>query len=242
MGADITCALVGSELCDEKSPSLLADIGTNGELCLWDGNKLLVTSTAAGPAFEGVGISYGMRATSGAICRVWAENGEILFSTISDAEPQGICGSGIIDALAVLKRFELMDECGNLEDDPTEISKKVSVSGRDVRMVQTAKSAIYAGIKTLLYGKDFTPEKVFIAGGFGKYLNMESAAEIGLIPKEQADKALCIGNAALSGASALLLDTSLRKKCDFILHKAEVVELSSNPVFTEFYISGMMFE
>ena len=135
-----------------------------------------------------------------------------------------------------------MDECGNLEDDPTEISKKVSVSGRDVRMVQTAKSAIYAGIKTLLYGKDFTPEKVFIAGGFGKYLNMESAAEIGLIPKEQADKALCIGNAALSGASALLLDTSLRKKCDFILHKAEVVELSSNPVFTEFYISGMMFE
>ena len=242
VGADISCAVLASGMCKEKT-SLLCDIGTNGEIALWKDGVLYVTSTAAGPAFEGALISCGCSSIPGAIDKVWAEAGEIQIHTIGEQPAVGICGSGLIDAVAVLLREELMDETGALDEDIT-FAPGVTLLQKDIRALQLAKAAIAAGIQTLLDGSGTTCEEIetfYLAGGFGSHLNLESAAAIGLIPRELVSKAKVIGNAALAGASRLLLDEAALPVIREIARSSRHYNLGGNPTFNANYMEQMLF-
>lgn len=265
IGADTVCAIIASGLCDqpysteqtlgtsEKSnagklnttkTALLADIGTNGEMALWHGGKLYVCSTAAGPAFEGVGISMGMRGERGAIDRVSLVNGRLEASVIGGGTPKGICGSGLVDAVAALLDIEELDETGYLDGEEVSILFPVNLTAKDIRMVQLAKSAICAGICTLMNEAKVTEDSVsvlYIAGGFGNYLNKTAAGRIGLLPKKLVNKTKNIGNAALIGAEMLLLNNDARLFAEKLSKDAFTVELSTNKYFSESFMSGMMF-
>ena len=244
VGADITCALVSSGLCERREASLLADVGTNGEIALWKDGKLLVTSTAAGPAFEGAGISCGVGSVRGAIDRVELHNGELTVSTIGNAPAVGVCGSGLIDAVAAgLQRGDI-DETGAMEEDDLPLTGAVRLLPRDIRAVQLAKSAVAAGILTLLETAALDPEtlaRVYVAGGFGSHMNIESAVAIGLFPAFIRGKQEILGNAALLGAAELLLDRGLRREARRIASLAEHVDLGGNPRFNGHYMDEMMF-
>ncbi|MEF9969888.1 MAG: ASKHA domain-containing protein [Ruthenibacterium sp.] len=247
VGADITTALLASDICENPQTALLADIGTNGEMALWHGKKLLCCSTAAGPAFEGAGLSMGVQGIAGAIDAV-SYDGTLPFTvhTIADAPPCGICGSGVVAALAAMKRAEILDETGYLQDDEDAFSltKEVSITQRDIRMVQLAKSAVCAGMRTLLdlAGVTFVQvERLAIAGGFGSYLNLHAAAEIGLFPAELEPKADVLGNAALTGAAMILLDCNLMQKSTDMASAAQTADLGTSPVFMEHYMNCMSF-
>lgn len=243
VGADTTCAILATELTNQNVPTLLADIGTNGEMALQHNGKLTVCSTAAGPAFEGVGISMGMRGAEGAIDKVTISNGKLQAHVIGNTEPKGICGSGLVDAVACMLDEEILDESGFLEDELYSIQEPVTLTQKDIRMLQLAKSAICAGLMTLMENDHLNPSDVpslSIAGGFGNYLNMESAAKIGLLPQALAEHAKAVGNAALGGAVMLLLNKTYRTEAEVLTKNAVTLDLSSNPIFSEFYMSGMM--
>ncbi len=244
VGADTVCALLATGLCKSET-AMLVDIGTNGEMAIWHNDKLTVCSTAAGPAFEGVGISMGMRGAAGAIDKVVLLNGKPYPHVIGEGKAVGICGSGLVDAAACMLDSEIIDETGALDDDPFELCDGVLLTAQDIRMLQLAKSAICAGLMTLVENAGLDPEDVpifYIAGGFGNYLNKKSAAKIGLLPASLAQNSETVGNAALEGASMLLLDVTMREKAKSIADKAETLELSTNKGFSEHFMMGMMFE
>lgn len=244
VGADTVCAILATQLCEGET-ALLADVGTNGEMALWHGGTLTVCSTAAGPAFEGVGISCGMRGAVGAIDRVTVVNGKLHAHVIGEGMPKGICGSGLCDAVTCLLDLEMLDESGYLEDEPVTLDGTVTLTQKDIRMLQLAKSAICAGLSTLVSYRDLAVEDVpslVIAGGFGYYLNMRSASRIGLLPSALARVARAVGNAALDGAAMLLLDADSRERAESLAENAETLELSTDPYFSDHFISGMMFE
>ena len=244
VGADITCAVLTSGMTVQKDISLLCDIGTNGELALWKDGTLYVTSTAAGPAFEGAGISCGCGSIPGAIDRVWTENGRLLVHTIGDRPASGLCASGLIDAIAAFLALGQIDETGAVDADDLPLSDGVALLPRDVRAVQLAKAAIAAGIQTLLDTAGTSIGEVaalYIAGGFGSHLNVESAAAIGLIPAELKDRVQVIGNGALSGALELLLDQNRVAECAHLAKCSRHVNLGGNPRFNSNYMDQMMF-
>lgn len=251
VGADTVTAVLASGMRNAPETGLLADIGTNGEMALWHRNRLRVCSAAAGPAFEGAGISSGMSGCAGAIDRVFTVSeprpeapGPLGFHVIGEGEAKGLCGSGLTDAVACLLETGQLDETGFLEEDPAVLAPAVRLTQKDIRMVQLAKSAIHAGMRTLLHTAGLPPREVgtlYIAGGFGSYLNVRNAGRIGLFPPELVPKTRVLGNAALTGAAMLLLSKGLRAECEVWAREAEVVELSSNPVFTEEYMKQMLF-
>ena len=260
VGGDITTALLASGLAQSEPPSLLVDIGTNGEMVLHANGKLLGCSTAAGPAFEGAGIAMGMPAADGAISRVFATDGGIGCTVIGDVPARGICGSGIVDALAVMLEYGIVDETGCiLEEDHAFTAfvedyngepafrlpdTAVFITQKDIRAIQLGKSAVCAGIETLiqtagLHNADIAALK--IAGGFGSFLNVQSAERIGLIPAGFAAKATAIGNAAAMGASMALLSRSALDESEQLARRTETVELSTSPTFMDAYVNGMLF-
>ena len=244
IGADTVTATLASDLREIPETALLCDIGTNGEMVLWHENTLYACSTAAGPAFEGAGISMGMNGRVGAIDRVWVTDGEIQAHVIGEADPVGLCGSGLVDAVAALLDTELLDETGYLEDDPAVISIPVEIIQEDIRAVQLAKSAIHAGMRTLIHTAGLDCEEVatlYIAGGFGSYLDVKNAGKIGLLPEELTDRVTVLGNAALTGAAMLLLCEELRPVCETLARETRIVELATNPVFVSEYMERMMF-
>ena len=243
VGADITCAILASGMCRDNA-ALLVDIGTNGEMALWHEERLLCCSTAAGPAFEGALISQGMSALPGAISRVWTEAGTLRYETVAGAAPVGICGSGLVDVAACMLELGAMDETGYLEEDFPIGDSGVKITAQDVRQLQLAKSAIRAGLETLLAESGLSTEQIehfYVAGGFGKFINLENAAKIGLIPPSLTGKASALGNAAGAGASMILLSADALAESERIAQMAEVAELSNSPVFMEKYMEYMMF-
>lgn len=243
VGADITCAVIATDLYKKES-ALLVDIGTNGEMALWNGSSLSTCSTAAGPAFEGVGISMGMRGEAGAIDKVWISDGELSTHVIGEGEAVGICGSGLVDAVACMLENETVDETGFMEDDAVIVIDPVLLTQNDIRMVQLAKSAICAGMQTLVSEENIAVsdlDTVYVAGGFGNYLNMENAEKIGLLPEGVTEKTVNVGNAALAGASMLLLNSDLRETSKKLAAAAKTLELSTHKLFSDLYINGMFF-
>ena len=243
IGADTTCAILATELCDNGT-AMMADIGTNGEMALWHNGRLTVCSTAAGPAFEGVGITMGMVCADGAIDRVTVENGELKTHVIGDTAPVGLCGSGLADAVACLLDLKTIDESGYLEENAFIASPSVYITPKDIRMLQLAKSAICAGLLTLICEAELAVSDIsgfYIAGGFGSYLCKESAIRIRLLPKALADVSTTVGNAALSGAVMLLLNAEARTAVQDIVHDINVLDLSVNSVFSQLFMMNMSF-
>lgn len=244
VGADTTCALLSSGMLHRTETALLCDVGTNGELALWHHDKLYIASTAAGPAFEGAGISCGCTSIPGAIDRVDLMNGTLHCHTIGGGKAMGICGSGLLDAVAAALDLGLLDETGYIEDDRIDLRDGVHLAQSDIRAVQLAKAATYAGVMSLLEAAHCSPDEVstlYLAGGFGSHLNTRSAVRVGLIPAAFADKVQVIGNAALDGAAQLLLNTTLRADLTSIKNCTTHVRLDGNPAFADLYIESMMF-
>lgn len=245
VGADITCAVQASGMCRSNDTALLCDIGTNGEIALWKDGTLFVTSTAAGPAFEGAGISCGCDSIHGAIDKVWLDGNELRIHTIGNVPPVGICGSGLIDAVAAGLQCGSIDETGALEEDTFSLCNTVHLLPQDIRAVQLAKAAIAAGIATLIETAEITLDEIrtlYIAGGFGSHLNVESAACIGLIPDELKSRVKILGNASLSGAVNALLNTDTSRQLRNIAAASRHINLGGNPKFNEKYIEHMLFE
>jgi len=246
VGADITCAALAGGLCDEDSTALLCDVGTNGEIALYKNGKLFVTSTAAGPAFEGAGISCGMGSASGAIDAVSIVNGRLHVHTIDDQGAVGVCGSGLIDAINAFLDLGMIDETGyvDTQDGLLPLANGISLTAGDVRAVQLCKAAIAAGIGTLLSATHTSLNeisRVYIAGGFGSHLNLMSAAGIGLLPRQLIPRVRVIGNAALAGASRILLSRQDMDAARRIASISSHVELGGNPTFNDLYMEQMMF-
>lgn len=248
VGADITCAVLASGMCERDETALLCDLGTNGELALWKNGVLYVTSTAAGPAFEGAGISCGCRSIPGAVDRVVpGPGGTLAVHTIGDRPAVGVCGSGLIDAIAAGLDVGLIDETGALEDDDLPLSANggtVVLEQKDIRAVQLAKAAIAAGTETLLGAAQTKYEDVktvYLAGGFGSHLDIPGAVRIGLLHGAFRDRVKVIGNGALAGAELLLLDAAQRERCVRIAGTSHGVKLGGDPVFNAAYMEQMLF-
>jgi len=243
VGADVTTGILASGMMEDNC-SFLVDIGTNGEMALWNGEKLICCSTAAGPAFEGAGIAAGCPAVSGAINKVYIENGTVAYTTIENVNAVGICGTGLIDAIACMVELGIIDETGYMEEDFQIGDSGISITPDDIRQVQLAKSAIKAGIDTLLHECEKTSadiEKFYIAGGFGNYIDKQNCAKIGLIPNDVLDKVVILGNAAGIGAGMILQSKECLEQSEQIGITAETVELSTSPYFMTKYVDNMMF-
>ena len=245
VGADITCAVLASGMTESAGPALLMDLGTNGEQALWKDGVLYVTSTAAGPVFEGAGISCGCGSVPGAVDRVTVlPDKTIKAHTIGNKPPVGLCGSGLIDAVAAFLKTGALDETGATDADALEICDTVSLLPADIRAVQMAKAAVAAGLKTMLHVSGTQVEdisRLYLAGGFGSHLDPASAAAIGLIPDSLVPRTRVIGNAALTGACMLLNDPAAVISAKEIAAEARHVPLGGNPVFNQAYIEEMLF-
>lgn len=246
VGADITCAVLASGMTTQNETALLCDIGTNGELALWKNGVLYITSTAAGPAFEGAEISSGCGGVVGAVDRVYTANGRVYAHTIGDKPAVGICGSGLIDAVAAFLQTNQIDETGMAEEETLYLSAHggtVTLTQGDIRALQLAKAAVAAGIEMLLARSGTSADEVatvYLAGGFGNKLSVASAVQIGLLPRAFLHKTVPIGNAALSGAVMLLSDDA-KQEAERIASLSRHVELGGNAEFNDAFVEKMLF-
>ncbi|HPJ02169.1 MAG TPA: ASKHA domain-containing protein [Candidatus Limiplasma sp.] len=242
-GADLTCAILHSGMTQRPDTALLCDIGTNGEIALWHRGTLFITSTAIGPAFEGAGISCGMGGVAGAVDKVWAAQGRLDAHVIGGGKALGVCGSGLIDAVAAMRTLRWIDPNGTMDGEAVPLAEGISLTQQDIRQVQLAKAAVAAGIELLMDTAGVGASDIhalYIAGGFGSHLDPRSAAAIGLYPAALAPKVRVLGNAALEGA-ARLLDTERQSDTDAIVRAARPVQLSGNPQFADQFIRHMNF-
>lgn len=263
VGGDITCGMMAIDLMDKEKPLLLLDLGTNGEMALGCKTGAVSCATAAGPVFEGANIRCGMPAYPGAISKVAIDGEGLSFSTIGDAEPVGICGTGLIDTVACLVRLGVVDDTGRFADEDElpeslaacidedddgvffRIHGNVVVSQRDVRNLQLAKSAVISGILVMMddLGISYDDiDELLIAGGFGEYLNLANAAAIGLFPSELLDVARSVGNSSLEGATQAVLSAAAHEALDRVAKDCRYIELSTTPSFNEYYVENMYFE
>jgi len=263
VGGDIVADILASPLYESSETVVMLDLGTNAEIVLANEHEMTACACAAGPAFEGGEISQGMRAMEGAIERVWIEKDQLCLAVIGDTEPAGICGSGLVDTLAVLLETGVVDRTGRLLP-PTEYpgpdwlriresaegtrfvlweNGKISISltDKDIREIQLAKGAVKAGIKILCHELGITVEKidrVLLAGAFGSHLCPESALKVGLIPPMDLEKVHFIGNTAWVGAKMMLLSESGMRRSRVISEKMRYIELSGRIDFqSEFGLS-----
>lgn len=263
VGGDVTAGLLASGLLERAGRFLYLDVGTNGEMALGGRDGFLCCAVASGPAFEGAGIACGMTGTPGAVSRVRYDGGALRYEVIGGGEAKGLCGSGLIDLAAVLCREGVITASGLLlppEEAPARwapylrededgngvffLTPAVYLTARDVRQLQLAKAAVAAGIRVLLKksGTDVNEiEGVCLAGGFGSFLDPESAAAIGMLPAELKDKTRALGNAALKGAGQALLHAEDRARLREIQKACQYVELSGDRDFNDEYPEQMSF-
>lgn len=236
VGADAVCATLSTEMTEQNNTTLLTDIGTNGEILLWHKNKLYCASAAAGPAFEGFGLSHGMGASKGAVEHVINMGNKLTYKVIGDTEPEGLCGSGVIDLMACLKQTGILEENGTLTE------PQMLMDNKDINMIQLAKSAICAGILTVMDKAGVTTSQIaafYIAGGFGKNLNIQNAAAIGLYPFSLSGKINLTGNSALKGAVLLCGNSENKEKVRNICKKTETIKLTEEENFAKKFIECM---
>jgi len=243
VGADTVAAILASGMHLSNKKSLLIDIGTNGEIALGNCDGIVTCAAAAGPAFEGAQISCGVGGVAGAINSI-SIGDSISYTTIDQMPPVGICGSAILDAVAQMIGAQLVDETGYFEEEELKITEKIYINAKDIRQVQLAKAAIAAGINTLLRESNIALSEIetcYLAGGFGSYLNKNSACGIGLLPNELLDKIKVIGNAAGMGAVLWQISDECKKEVQSILEMTTYFELSGSKVFQEEFINCMLF-
>ncbi|MGA2386311.1 MAG: ASKHA domain-containing protein [Candidatus Bathyarchaeia archaeon] len=265
VGADAVADVLATGMHKMSKVCLLMDIGTNGEVFVGNKQSIVACSCAAGPAFEGMHIEYGMKAGTGAIERVKidAETLDVEFVAIDDGKPVGICGSGVVDAVAEMFRCGVINQRGdfnkNLESkrlravngetkfvvawkNETILGSDITISRRDIQEMQLAKAALHTGATVLMNKRNVVEagiEHVYIAGAFGKYLNPESAKLIGLIPDVATQKIEFVGNTAVSGAKITLLSRQARKEAQRISASVNYVELMTAPCFRKEFLDSV---
>jgi uncharacterized 2Fe-2S/4Fe-4S cluster protein (DUF4445 family) len=242
VGSDILAGVAAVGLHGSDGLVALMDLGTNGEVVVGNRDRILCTSTAAGPAFEGARITMGMRAATGAICAVAAQGGELHCRVIGGGTPRGVCGSGLVDAVAVsLDRGDIQPD-GRMVCGPSLLLQEpVWLQAQDVRELQLAKGAIAAGLRMLTAQFGVTPrdlQQVYLAGAFGNYITRSSAHRIGLL-KLPLERVVPAGNTALLGAKRALFDPP--EGWDALSQMAEHVSLNEDPAFHEIFAEEMGF-
>lgn len=248
VGADIVSGIVAVGMDQAEKPCVLIDLGTNGEMAIGNKDKIMVASTAAGPAFEGGNISCGTAGIPGAVSSITIEDGAVKYDTIGNQLPVGLCGTGVIEIVYELLKNEFIDDTGLLDEDIDEegfkIADQVFFTQKDIREVQLAKAAIRAGLETLLQAYGISYDQVgaaYLAGGFGLKINLEKACGIGLLPEELLDKTRAVGNTSLEGAVKYAFDESIRSRFIEVASTAEEVSLADSSVFQDQYMERMYF-
>jgi uncharacterized 2Fe-2S/4Fe-4S cluster protein (DUF4445 family) len=271
VGGDIVSGVLATGMDRDKRTRLFIDVGTNCEIVLSDGEKILTTAAPAGPAFEAASIKCGMRAADGAIEVVKIDENGVHLQVIGEVEPQGICGSGLVDAVAELAKCGLLDKSGRFVSDEqaekinpllankltslesnerifilhgTKSDPLVYLSQRDVRELQFAKASIATGWKLLLEQlnvQEMDIQQVLLAGSFGSYLSPASAIGIGLVPKLPVMRIVSAGNVAGEGAKMVLLSQNERNGATALLDQVEYVELSDRADFNDKFVEQLSF-
>ena len=253
VGGDIVAGLYGLDIEEQEKAFALIDLGTNGEIAIGSKHKIMVSSTAAGPAFEGGNITCGVGSIPGGIYGVTLEGKKPLVQTIDNKAPIGICGTGVVEVGYELLKERLVDETGRLELEDRGLSKglllayteqgeEIIVTQKDIREIQLAKAAIRAGLETLIhhYGVTYDEiENIYIAGGFGYKLDIHKAVGIGLLPKEAKEKIKAVGNSALHGVNLSLFDSEVEKSLQKIRDVSTEIQLGSDKKFNKFYMEYM---
>lgn len=261
VGADITAGVLSSGMCEKGELTLFVDIGTNGEMVLGDCTWLIACACSAGPAFEGAGVVYGMRATAGAIEEVWvnSETYEATYRVIGGEKPRGICGSGLISLIAEMFIAGVVDKSGNISlnlptervregehgpeyvvawADETAIGEDIVITAVDIDNLMRAKAAIYAGFSVLARSVGLTladVSKVLIGGAFGQYINVEKAIQIGMLPDKPYESFEFLGNTSVRGAYYALVSREMRRRVGEVGQMMTYLELSAdNTFFDEF--------
>jgi uncharacterized 2Fe-2S/4Fe-4S cluster protein (DUF4445 family) len=252
VGADAAACMLAVDLAHEERLVAVMDIGTNTELIVGNQHRILAASCPAGPAFEGGAIACGMPALDGAIESVEiAGDGALRLRVIGDVPPEGICGSGLIDVLSELLRTGRMNDMGRFADDIQRITlcsgedKDIFLLESDVNELAQAKGANVAGLHVVFssYGIDFDDIDVFyLAGGFGRHLNIEASKRIGLVPSLASTKIIQAGNTAIEGATIALLSKAKRQELEDLVKTVEHCRLETHPSFFEFFVEGCQFK
>ncbi len=248
IGGDIVCSMLSAGFHESAACNrFLADIGTNCEMCVIGKNteKIICTSTAAGPAFEGYGIECGSPAVRGAIVKVSLDGECPECTVIGGGEPISISGTGLVSAISEMVKKGHINRDGSFVDETQErfcLSEKVWLSVKDIRNFQLAKGAVYSGLEMLSCNVEKSDGAVlFLAGGFGNELSVLDAVNIRMIPGDLKDKMVPLGNGSLYGASMILLDDAMRKKAEELCCRCSVLELAGNEEFSRTFISSMDF-
>ena len=263
VGGDIVSGIIACGLSDKPETKILIDVGTNGEIALGNNDWLVCCSASAGPAFEGGGIKNGMRATRGAIERVFFNNGNLEYQTIGKAKPRGICGSGLIDCIYEFAQNKIIDHDGKFNQsigndriikkdeevqliiayaDETESGKDLTISESDIGNIIRSKGAVFAAIKSLMDYVGLQIEDIdtfFVAGGFGNYLDIPKAIGIGLLPDIDPAKIHFIGNSSLMGSRVTLLSRHAFERSIKIANGMTNIELSTYQPFMDEYVAAM---
>jgi len=271
VGSDTTAVALAVDINSAEEATLVVDIGTNGELVLGTKSKLYAASCAAGPALEGARITCGSRAAQGAIEAVVVNDNDIDLDVIGNCPARSICGSGLIDAVAVMLDLGIINTTGRFVE-PQKLQDKlppvifsrireqqgepafvlaqnadvdtVFLTQKDIRETQLAKAAIRAGIRLLqkrIGLEDCDIEHILLAGAFGNYIRKKSALRIGLLPAVPAEKIRFVGNAAVSGARMILLSRQCRELAGELARKIEYIEIAHEPEFQDVYTDSMLF-
>jgi uncharacterized 2Fe-2S/4Fe-4S cluster protein (DUF4445 family) len=265
VGADAIADVLATGIYEMDDVSLLMDVGTNGEIFVGNRYDLVCCSCAAGPAFEGMHIEFGMKAVTGAIekIKINPHTYDVEYEVIGKAKPIGICGSGIIDAVAELFRCGIIDNTGKFKKDiktkrlrmiggvpkfvvawksESGINTHITISQKDIQEILLAKAAMHTGAEILMREKGLSEKDiahVYVAGGFGRYINPKSAVIIGLIPDVPIEKISFVGNTAISGAKMALISTEIRKTAEKLSEKIRYIELMAHPDFRKEFISSL---
>ena len=261
VGGDVTAGLLATQLAEAELPSILIDIGTNGETILGCREFLLACSGSAGSAFEGCGLEWGMAAQPGAIDRVWVDDGRLAYRTVSNAAPSGICGSGLIETLGACLQAGIINRNGkvNLEAPATRrddghpvvviAPAAETTTGRDLALRQgdienliRDKAALFAGSRILLANAGLTFDdlaEILIAGNFGQSLDIDQAVRIGLLPDIPRDRIRFIGNSSLAGARAVILSRAQWQHAQSIAASITCLELTAEPQYFEEYTAAL---
>lgn len=267
VGGDIVAGVLACGLDEETELTMLIDVGTNGEIVLGNKEWMVSCSASAGPAFEGSGITCGMRATKGAIQRVKIKKTDydVKCTTIGDVKPKGLCGSGLIDCLAELFRHHIIERDGKINQKilpqrirmgkygpefvlvfkkDAGVDHDIVLTEPDIENLKRSKGAIYAATSVMMrrlgIGHDQI-NKIFIAGGFGTYLDIEKAVTIGLLPDIPREKFSFVGNSSLVGSREILLSYDAMRKAEEIARKMTYFELSVEPIYMGEYVSALFF-
>jgi len=249
VGADVAADLLTIGMDEEEDVVMLIDVGTNTEVVVGNRHRLMAASCPAGPAFEGGEVTYGMPGYEGAVESVEIQGDGVTYTTIGGVKPDGICGSGLIDLLSELKRTGKMNELGVFDDGSAEFTfvpeRGLSLSRADISALAQAKSANYCGqwIALRRYGISVDEvSRLYLAGGFANYIDVGNAADIGFVASVAEEKVVKAGNAALEGASIMLLNGGMREVIEKMAHRIEHIELETTSDFFDIFVEGCMFK